>query len=154
MHGDEANVALLLDERLRPVAVVNVPVDDQHSLGAVPLTRVVCADGHVPEEAETHRASADRVVTWRANRAEASPGPTPVAEREVDAVEHRTGGRGRRIPGSFAHDGVRIEPAAAGFGQRAHRLHVRAIVRDRQLVDRRVARVDVRDASEELGIVA
>jgi anti-sigma factor RsiW len=112
------------------------------------------ADGHVPEKTETHRASAHRVVTWRANRAKASPRPTPVGKREVDAVEHRTRGRGRGIPGSFAHNGVRVEPAAARLSQLAHRFHVRAIVRDRQLVDRRVARFYVGDASEELGIVA
>ena len=56
MHGDESNLGLLLHQRLRAVAVVHVPVDDEHATDFVPRARVVRADRHRAEETESHPA--------------------------------------------------------------------------------------------------
>ena len=82
VHRHEMNVRLVLDERLRSVAVVHVPIDDEHALGAVAPPRVVRAERDVAEETEAHRRVAQRVMARRPHGAEASP--RSVAEREVD----------------------------------------------------------------------
>src|SRR4051812_6605492 len=84
VHRHEMDVALALDERLRAVAMVDVPIHDQHALDAMPLTRVVRADPDVAEETEPHRAIAERMVARWAHGAKRSP--WSVAEREVDPV--------------------------------------------------------------------
>ena len=94
VHRHEVDVRLVLDERLRPVAVVHVPIDDQHALGAVPSPRVVRADRDVAEETEAHRVRAQRVVARRTHGAEAAA--RSVAEREVD--RRRAPRRRRRSP--------------------------------------------------------
>src|SRR5262249_31590067 len=96
MHRYEVDVGLMLDERLRPVSVVHIPIDDQHAFGAMPLPRVVRADGHVAEQTEAHRARAERVMSWRAHRTEAAR--RTAAERAVDAVQNGAGSRGRGVP--------------------------------------------------------
>src|SRR5262249_2204582 len=98
------------------------------------------------------RPRAHGVVSGWTNGAEAPA--RAVAECEVDPVEHRAGGCGRRIPRSLAHDGIGVESTAAASDESSDRFDVRAVVRDRQLVDRRVARVDVLDATKELRIFA
>ena len=70
------------------------------------------------------------------------------------AVEHAARAGGRRVPRPFAHDGVRIEPTAARGGERAHLLDVARVVRERELVRRRVPPFDVLERVKQLGILA
>src|SRR5204862_1923982 len=64
VHGDEPHAGLLLDQRLRPVAMVDVPVDDQDPVDAMAGPGVVGGDGDASEEAETHGPRPQRVVPW------------------------------------------------------------------------------------------
>ena len=57
------------DERLGPVAVMHIPIDDQHPSGSTPLRRPR-RDDDVPQQAEAHRPVRQRVVTRRAHRRE------------------------------------------------------------------------------------
>ena len=61
------------EDLLGAVAVVDVPVEDQHPLGAARGDRVPGGDGDVVEQAEAHRAVALGVVAGRAQAAERRP---------------------------------------------------------------------------------
>src|SRR6185312_15044818 len=55
VHGHEMDALIALDERLRAVAMVHVPVDDEHAVEPARATRIVRRDCDVAEEAESHR---------------------------------------------------------------------------------------------------
>ena len=96
MHRNEVNVGLVLHERLRSVAVMHIPVDDENPICTVALACVLRGNGHVPEEAETHRSIFQRVVSRRSHGAERSqidPG-----HGAIDAVEDRAGAGSRSVP--------------------------------------------------------
>ena len=80
-----------VEDVVRPVAVVHVPVEDQHPLDPVRRPRVGRRDRHVVEEAEAHRARRRR----RDGRAGA--GPTRRTARRPRAAR-RSGRRRRRRP--------------------------------------------------------
>src|SRR5581483_1725763 len=61
----EQNRRVFVEDRLRPVAVVDVPVDDGDLLETVVLLRVTRRDRDVVEEAEAHREVRRRVVPGR-----------------------------------------------------------------------------------------
>jgi hypothetical protein len=145
------NVTLVLHQRLRAVSVVHVPVDDEHALGVVTLTRVVRTDGDRAEEAKAHRTIREGVVSRGADRAEAANG---VARKgEIDSVEHGTSSGSGRVPRSFAGDGVGIETSASRVDQRFHHSDVAAVVRERELVFRRMPALDVLESLKELGVL-
>ena len=70
-----------VEDVVRPVAVVHVPVEDQHPLDAVRGARVRRADRDVVEEAEAHRAGRLGVVAGRPQRRDAA---RLAAEQRVD----------------------------------------------------------------------
>ena len=78
MHRHEADRGVLLDQRLGAVAVVHVPVDDEHAVRAVRLG-VPRRDHHVVHETEAHRARRQGVVPRRAGRGERGAGPACIA---------------------------------------------------------------------------
>jgi hypothetical protein len=93
VHRDEVDPRVALDERLRPVAVVHIPVDDQDALEAMTLAGIVGRDGNVAEQAEPHRLITERMVAWGADGAEA---PRRAAvKRPVYTIQHTTYGRCR-----------------------------------------------------------
>ena len=111
MHRHKSNGRIVLDECLRAVAVVNVPIDDQHAIDPLALAGVVRADGDVAEDAEAHAAVAKRMVTRRpdgAGRSRLGLGS------QVARVEYGTNGCARGIAGSLADKRVRIEAATTG----------------------------------------
>src|SRR6185437_13061212 len=118
MHGQESDAGIVLHQRLRTIAVMHVPVDDQDPIEVVDLASVVRAQRDASEDAETHRAVADCVVTGRPNARE-TPGRAPV-DRHVDRVEHAAG-RGRRgIPGTFTGNSVDVEAATTSGTERSN----------------------------------
>ena len=115
MHRDEADASVGFHQRLRAVAVVHVPVHDQHA-GAAERLRVAGRDDDVIEEAEAHRLLREGVVAGGTGRGECRAiGDAPLNRRERDA---RCGQRTR--PRARAHDRVRVE-----------RRHAPAILGDR-----------------------
>jgi hypothetical protein len=77
-----------VEDVLRAVAVVHVPVDDEHALDAVLRLRGACGDGDVVEQAEAHGRSA-----WRGGRAagtaRAPCGPALSTSARVDGAARR-----------------------------------------------------------------
>jgi hypothetical protein len=132
MHRHEMDVRLVLDQRLRPIAVVDVPIDDEDAIQTMPQPGVVGSDGDVSEETEPHRASAERVMPGRANRTKASCRPTIGCH--VHGVQDAADGCRGSVPRAGAGDGVGIEVAAARFHYRPHSFEVRCVVRERELV--------------------
>ena len=65
VHRKEANRRIFPEDRLRAIAVVNVPIDDQNTMESVVLYRVPGAYGDMIDEAEAHGAIGKRVVAWR-----------------------------------------------------------------------------------------
>ena len=64
------NVGLMFHERLSSIAMMNIPIDDQNSLRAMTLTRIMRRDCHISKETKTHRAVVKSVVTRRSYGAE------------------------------------------------------------------------------------
>ncbi len=146
------NVGLVLDERLRSVAVMHVPVEDENPFETVSLPRVMSSARDAAEDTEAHRAATQRVMPRRTHRAKASL--VRSRHRVIHAVEHASGGRSRCEPAPFARDSVRIELSAAGSGNSFDGPHIRFVVNEGEIFDRRVAPLEVLNLVEKLGDVA
>ena len=109
MHRDEVDRRIIFDQRLGTVAVMDVPVDDQHPFCAVFPPRVVRRDGCVTEQAEAHRAIVQRVVARGPHRTEAAH---ILGKGEIDRVEGATGAGTRGVPRPIADDRIVVEPSA------------------------------------------
>mmetsp|Transcript_3812 Transcript_3812/g.15393 ORF Transcript_3812/g.15393 Transcript_3812/m.15393 type:complete len:224 (+) Transcript_3812:1118-1789(+) len=91
MHGYHEHRIVVLENVLRAVAMMHIPVEDQHALAACRL-RGARGDGRVVEQAESHRLGLLRVVPWGAHERH---------RRGRIAVRHglrSSGGRTRREP--------------------------------------------------------
>jgi hypothetical protein len=91
-------------------------------------------------------------MSRRSHRAKAAT--WTVAEREVDGVEDRAGTGGCSVPRSLTRNRIRIETAAASGNKFANLFDVSRIVRHREIVGRRVSRLDVLNAMKQLGLFA
>ena len=58
MDRKESHLAIFPEQVLRAVAVMHVPVEDSHPLGAMTFLSVARGYGRVVEEAEAHRPDA------------------------------------------------------------------------------------------------
>ena len=117
-HEPDARVGL--DQRLRAVAVVHVPVDDQHARPAGG-ERGVRRHHDVVDQAEAHRRVAQRVVPRRAHRGERMASRR---ERQVRGREHRPRGAERRVPALRVERRVAGQRTSAGQAERPHRVEV------------------------------
>lgn len=152
VHRHEMDVGIILHQRLCPVAVVHVPIHDQDASRAVMATHVVRANRDVAEEAESHRAIVERVMSRRADRAKTSR--VHSLPCEVDRIEHAAGrGRGG-VPRAFAGNRVCIEPTTTRFGHRFDRCDVRGIVCQRHLVGRGVPPFSMLDQREQIDVIS
>ena len=150
VHRDEVNVGLHFYERLRSVAVMHVPIDDEDALQSVFRARVMRGARNAPENAEAHRTIAQRVVTGRPNGAKAARVRT--GGGAVNGIENasRRGGGGE--PASLACHSVDIEAAAALGGDALHQRNVRGIVTEGELIRRCVTAFHVLDPMEKVRI--
>ena len=92
---------------LRPVPVVNVPIDDQDPLHAIPFLRIPRRDRHIVEQAETHRPIGFRMVPRRTDRTESMLDPAG-----HNRIHPGQGSTGREIGGaerSGRHGGIGVE---------------------------------------------
>ena len=122
MDRDEQHLAALVEDEVGPVAVVDVPVEDQDALGGVLAQRVRRRDGDVVEEAEAHRLRALGVMTRRAQCREArggAPGHQGLCQRD-GATRGVQRGRPRR--GYAGRVGVQMP--ATGRAQALDQIHV------------------------------
>jgi hypothetical protein len=92
---------------LRAVAVVHVPINDQHARAAA-LLRVPGGENDVIEEAEAHRAGGEGVVAGRARNRECAAR----FQRLIDG-SHGDAGRGEHaFPAAGPEKCVRVQRAA------------------------------------------
>ena len=89
------------EDVLRPVAVVDVPVDDRDPLEAELGLRRARRDRDVVEEAEAHRAVGGRVVAGRPHEREAAG---------ADRLDRAAGGEQRRLVARLRRRRVAVEP--------------------------------------------
>jgi len=92
MQADEEHVVAVLEDGLRAVAVVDIPIHDRHAGKAVPPDQVLRRHRHVIEKAVAHRPVASGVMPRRPDRAERPfDGPTH------DRVARRQDTTGRQL---------------------------------------------------------
>ena len=122
VHGDREHRGVVVEDRLGPVAVVGVDVDDRDPLHARSLGGGR-RDGDVVEDAEPVAGVARGVMAGAATDRIAAVGVA--GEHALHAGEHRAGAEQREIVGLAVH---RREPSAgvapAVLGHRAHPLDV------------------------------
>ena len=112
---EEADALVGVEHVLRAVAVVDVPIDDQHAVEPVLVDRDAGGDGHVVEQAEAHRAVGERMVPGRPHEAERRA--VLAGEHAVDRVARRAGREPRDVERGGADHGVGIGPTAAALAQ-------------------------------------
>ncbi len=144
------NRRFLLDQRLRAVAVMNVPIHDQHALHAASPERVVRADRHVAEEAESHPISLQRVMARRPHGAERA---RATVDRHVDRVEDTTNRRSRGVARALAHHRIGIEQAASRHGEAVHVLDVPGIMHEQKVIVGGQSTLDVLERVIQLDIL-
>uniref|UniRef100_A0A8W7PBL6 Uncharacterized protein n=1 Tax=Anopheles coluzzii TaxID=1518534 RepID=A0A8W7PBL6_ANOCL len=89
VHRDVQHVRVLLEDVLRAVAVVHVPVDDQDAPQPVPLDRMPGRHRDAVVDAEAVRRVRLRVVPGRAHHAHARPGAA--LQHVLHHGQHRAG---------------------------------------------------------------
>ncbi len=87
VERDEQDRGIVCDEILRPVAMVDVPVDDRDPLDLEVLLRPPCGDRRRAEQAEAHRVVVLRVVAGGTRQRESA------RPRRVDRRARREQGR-------------------------------------------------------------
>ena len=144
VRGDVQHVGVRLEDVLRAVAVVQVPVDDgdpANTAGPQECGR----HRHVVEEAEAHRAVALGVMAGRPDEREAAL--HLAAEDRLAAREEAPGGEPRRSGGGGRRDRVRVEDDARLARRARHALDVSARVDLRELVVGRGARLEANEVT-------
>ncbi len=131
MQGDEPDPGIGVDQGLGPVAVVDVPIDDQHARGA-PSQEVSGAEGGVGHEAEAHRPVGEGVMPRGTNG-----GKRPIPRGcHSGGGEHRARGTAYRVPRRAACHRVGIEGGAVTVRGRGQSCEVLAVIHRSQFVRR------------------
>lgn len=146
------NARFIFNKRLRAVAMMHIPINDQHPLTRMILERVVGGNRHISEKTKPHRPIPQRMMPRRSHGGEAAL-RAPV-EGHIHTIEHASRTRRRRIPRSLADDRVRIEPTAAGEHQILDARDVGPIVGKGEFVRHRVTTFVMHQRVEERRLVA
>ncbi|CAN5395732.1 hypothetical protein BH10PLA2_BH10PLA2_12010 [soil metagenome] len=104
-----------VEDILRAVTVMHIPVDDQHAIEPVLLASMCSRDGDVVEKAKTHTGFRRRVMSGRPNQAECSV--IDATNDVIDCGHAGTGSIQGDLEGRWRNNSVRIQIAAAAFGQ-------------------------------------
>ena len=114
----------MLDHRLGTVAVVDIPIDDQHALACSPH-RLAREHGHMVHDAEAHRAMMQRVMTGRTDCRERV---TASGERVVQGGQRGTGRPECGRPAISVECGIGTQFATAGGAHRSGTVEIAALV--------------------------
>jgi len=132
----------------RPVAMVNIEIDDGHTIQGSRFQCVRRADGHVIEQAKPHRTPATGVMTRGSHVAKRVPDLS--IHHHVDCLDHRARGMQRRRQRMRVHRRVRVEMNEAGTRRHAgDEIYMALIVHTRQLLARRNGRGNVDELSHQ-----
>ena len=133
VQRDVEHIGRRLEDLLRAVAVVRVPVDDEHPLA--PGHQRGRGDRDVVEQAEAHRVGGHRVVAGRPDREERAVRDARV--ERLDRGEPGAGGTDRGVEGALADRGVGVERAPAVRAHAFERVEVGGRVHPLELGPRR-----------------
>jgi len=151
VHGHEMNRRIVFNKRLGTIAVMNVPVHNQDSLEPVYRLRIVRGNCDIAEQAESHRARFERVMSRRTDGAERSRARISGA---VYSCKCATGAGSRGAPGAFARDSVGIEIAAADSGDLLNGTEILGAVHESDFLHRRVPAFELLDSVEQCGTIS
>ncbi len=149
MQGDEVDSRVALDEGLRAIPVMHVPVDNEHAIRTMLPPRVLRRERNIAEDAEAHRRITKRMMPRRTNRAKAAHGAQ--VERHVDGIEHAPGRRRGGEPRALTRHRIGIEPATACERNSLNSSEIFEVVHERQLPRRGMAAFVMEESHEELG---
>ena len=111
---EEADAGRFVEDLLRPVAVVDVEVDDQDPAQLEASQGIGGGDGDVAVDAEPHPRRGPGVVSGRTDEAERAP--VRLRHDVGDGLDGRPGGQPGRQARAGQEPGVRVEhPAALGL---------------------------------------
>ena len=137
MDREEGHARVVVEHLLRPVAVMDVEIDDQDPVQFVPCQGIGGGDGHVPEQAEAHRGVLAGVMTGRpdqAHRTSILPG------HDIgDRLDGRAGGEASGPRRAGADPGIGLDQAAAGPVEGRDMIHVQGRVDASQFFTGRLA---------------
>ena len=111
VNGEETDLFVSPEDILGAVTVVDIPVNDQHTIQAVTVDGDLGGQGDVIEQAESHAAVGQGMVAGRTYQAEC-PGLVTV-DHLCNCIGYRTGSQARDIPGLFAGDRVRVDNSSS-----------------------------------------
>lgn len=151
MHRHEMNGRFILYQSLSSVSVMNIPVNDEQALGSVRLSRVSCGQCDIPEEAKSHGAVTECVMTRWTHCTERSH--IESRHRPVHCVEDASSAGCRGGPRSLTDYGIVVEGAPAFRCESLDHRHVSRVVSERQLIVRRVPSLEMFHVVEEARLV-
>ena len=140
MRRDVEHVGIALEEMLGPVAVVEIPVDDEHTGDAAP-SEMRGGDGDVVEEAEPHRPGTLRMVARRPYQRH--PVVHLSGQDRVAQLEQSARRQARGLPRAGGGAGVGVEDHARPARGRRNLIHQPRRVHQGDLVRGRQARPEV-----------
>ena len=135
MRAAKKHRIIRVENILRAVAVVHVPIENRDSLDAVDGLRVPGRHGDMVEKAEAHGAIRRRMVSGRSHRAKGVIDAS--GQRRIDGVHHATRRQSGNFPRTRANAHVAVGERAFAVRDRVeHGFDVTRIVRATELVDR------------------
>jgi hypothetical protein len=118
----EQHLIAIVEQVVRPVAVVDVPVEHQDPFDSPSFDRLMCRDRNVVEQAEAHRSLRLSVVAGRAVAAEATRGFA--VEQHVHKRDSTTRSVDGSVERSLTRHGIRVEMSATAGREALERRNV------------------------------
>ncbi len=150
VQGDEQDRWVGIKRVLRPIPVVNVPVDDRHPLCPMTPLGMARRDRDVCVDAEPHAPVRHRVVTWRPHQRKRMVNGSP--HHRIDGGHHAAD----RQPGDRLAIPAHRRPhprIATGLADIGHSLHVvRGVIQPQRAIANQV-RVDIQHRLRQLEVV-
>src|SRR5690606_13748439 len=134
MRGEESDRWILVENLLRAVTVMNVPVDNQYAGKPVRSLSVPGGNGHVGEQAEAHRVGGKGMMSWRPREHDRLA--LRVGERGIDRSQRGSGSKAGNGIAVRAADRIRFNGSAALSAELVHEPDVIRAVGKRQLIRR------------------
>ena len=147
MDRAEEHLIRLVEGVLCAIAVVDVPIDDQHPVQAV-IERVRGGDRHRIEQAESHAPGRGGMVPRGSGEDETTL--RPAVERRVDGGDACPGGERGDVDRAWTDGGIGVQPAAALGGKFPYARDIARIVDARQDVVGRGGERDIGATAEQI----
>jgi hypothetical protein len=126
VNRKKADIVVCVKRVLRGIAVMDVPIDDQHSIHVVFLTRNARSDGNVVEQAKAHRPFGECMMAGRPYQAKR--GLRFAFQNTVNGIARCTGRQSSHIERCRTDDGIRIQSSATLSCRRGNAFNVRGFM--------------------------